>query len=125
MHDLVIRNGTIVDGTGRPRFQGDLAVDGGAIASVGEKAGAGRREIDATGLLVAPGWVDIHSHYDGQVAWDPYVSPSCWHGVTTVIMGNCGVGFAPVRRGAENYLIGLLEAVEDIPVPTLTAGLDF
>src|SRR5579885_1417717 len=125
MHDLVIRNCTIVDGTGRPRFSGDIAVDGDKIGSVGATAGSGRREIDAAGLRAAPGWFDIHSHYDGQVAWDPYVSPSSWHGVTTVIMGNCGVGFAPVRRGAENYLIGLMEAVEDIPVPTLTAGIDF
>jgi N-acyl-D-amino-acid deacylase len=125
MHDLVIRNGTIVDGTGRPSYRGDLAVDGGIITSVGEKAGGGRREIDASGLLAAPGWVDIHSHYDGQVAWDPYVSPSSWHGVTTVIMGNCGVGFAPVKRGAEDYLLNLMDAVEDIPVPTLAAGINF
>src|SRR5579885_965231 len=125
MHDLVIRNCTIVDGTGRPRFSGDIAVDGGTIAGVGGKAGSGRREIDAAGLMAAPGWVDIHSHYDGQVAWDPYVSPSSWHGVTTVIMGNCGVGFAPVRRGAEQFLIGLMEAVEDIPAATLNAGIDF
>lgn len=125
MHDLVIRNCTIVDGTGRPRFSGDIAVDAGKISAVGGTAGAGRREINAAGLIAAPGWVDIHSHYDGQVAWDPYVSPSSWHGVTTVIMGNCGVGFAPVKRGAEPFLIGLMEAVEDIPVATLTAGIDF
>jgi N-acyl-D-amino-acid deacylase len=100
MHDLVIRNGKIVDGTGQPARSGDIAIDGGVIAAVGGKAGAGRREINADGLLVTPGWVDIHSHYDGQVAWDPYVTPSSWHGVTTVIMGNCGVGFAPVRRGS-------------------------
>ncbi len=125
MHDLVIRNCTIVDGTGRPRFSGDIAVDGDKIGSVGATAGAGRREINAAGLIAAPGWVDIHSHYDGQVAWDPYVSPSSWHGVTTVIMGNCGVGFAPVRRGAEQFLIGLMEAVEDIPAATLNAGIDF
>ncbi len=125
MHDLVIRNCTIVDGTGRPGFNGDIAVDGGTIAGVGGKAGSGRREIDAAGLMAAPGWVDIHSHYDGQVAWDPYVSPSSWHGVTTVIMGNCGVGFAPVKRGAEQFLIALMEAVEDIPVATLSAGIDF
>jgi N-acyl-D-aspartate/D-glutamate deacylase len=125
MHDLVIRNGKIVDGTGQPARSGDIAVDGGVIASAGGKAGAGRREIDAGGLLVTPGWVDIHSHYDGQVVWDPYVTPSSWHGVTTVIMGNCGVGFAPVRPGAEEYLINLMEAVEDIPTATLAAGINF
>lgn len=125
MHDLVIRNGTIIDGTGVAGFAGDLAIDGGKIASVGGKAGAGRREIDANGLLVAPGWVDIHTHYDGQVAWDPYLSPSSWHGVTTLVMGNCGVGFAPVRRGKEAYLISMMDGVEDIPTATLTAGIDF
>ncbi|HUN59066.1 MAG TPA: amidohydrolase family protein [Candidatus Binataceae bacterium] len=125
MHDLVIRNGTIIDGTGESRFAGDLAIDGGKIAGVGGKAGAGRREIDASGLLVAPGWVDIHTHYDGQVAWDPYLSPSSWHGVTTLVMGNCGVGFAPVRRGKEAFLISMMDGVEDIPTATLTAGIDF
>jgi N-acyl-D-aspartate/D-glutamate deacylase len=125
MHDLVIRNGRIVDGTGTPAFNGDLAIDGGRIASVGGKGGTGRREIDAAGLLVTPGWVDIHTHYDGQVAWDPYLSPSSWHGVTTVMIGNCGVGFAPVHRGKEDFLISLMDAVEDIPTATLIAGIDF
>jgi N-acyl-D-amino-acid deacylase len=125
MHDLVIRNGTIVDGTGVSGFTGDLAIDGGKIASVGGKAGAGRREIDANGLLVTPGWVDIHTHYDGQVAWDPYLSPSSWHGVTTLVMGNCGVGFAPVQRGKEAFLISMMDGVEDIPTATLNAGIDF
>src|SRR5580704_15037816 len=125
MHDLVIRNGKIVDGTGAPARSGDIAIDGGVIASVGGKAGAGRRELNANGLLVTPGWVDIHSHYDGQVAWDPYVTPSSWHGVTTVIMGNCGVGFAPVRRGSEEFLLNLMDAVEDIPSDTLAAGIKF
>jgi N-acyl-D-amino-acid deacylase len=125
MHDLVIRNGKIVDGTGQPARSGDIAIDGGVIAAVGGKAGAGRREINADGLLVTPGWVDIHSHYDGQVAWDPYVTPSSWHGVTTVIMGNCGVGFAPVRRGSEEFLLNLMDAVEDIPTATLAAGINF
>src|ERR1700684_1555349 len=123
MHDLVIRNGTIIDGTGVPGFAGDLAIDGGKIASVGGKAGTGRREIDADGLLVAPGWVDIHTHYDGQVAWDPYLSPSSWHGVTTIVMGNCGVGFAPVQPGKEDFLIGLMEGVEDIPGAALAEGI--
>ena len=125
MHDLVIRNGTIVDGTGAPGFTGDIAIDGGKIVSVGGKAGAGRREIDASGMLVTPGWVDIHTHYDGQVAWDPYLSPSSWHGVTTLVMGNCGVGFAPVRRGKEDFLISMMDGVEDIPTATLKAGIDF
>ncbi len=123
MHDLVIRNGKIVDGTGAPAHFGDVAIDGGVITSVGGTAGAGRREIDAEGLLVTPGFVDIHTHYDGQVTWDPYLTPSSWHGVTTIVMGNCGVGFAPVRRGQEDFLIGLMEGVEDIPGAALAEGI--
>jgi N-acyl-D-amino-acid deacylase len=123
MHDLVIRNGKIVDGTGQPSFIGDVAIDGGKITSVGPKAGAARREIDATGLLVTPGFVDIHTHYDGQVTWDPYLTPSSWHGVTTLVMGNCGVGFAPVAPGKEEFLIGLMEGVEDIPGTALAEGI--
>lgn len=125
MYDLVIRNGKIIDGSGAPAFNGDIAITGGTIAAVGGKAGAGRREIDASGLLITPGWVDIHTHYDGQVVWDPYLSPSSWHGVTTVMIGNCGVGFAPVRRGQEDFLISLMDGVEDIPTETLRAGIDF
>jgi N-acyl-D-aspartate/D-glutamate deacylase len=125
MHDLVIRGGTIVDGTGRKAYAGDLAVDGGRIASVGGRAGPGRREIAAEGQLVSPGWVDIHTHYDGQVSWDPYLTPSSWHGVTTIVMGNCGVGFAPVRRGEESFLIRIMDGVEDIPGAALAAGIDF
>jgi N-acyl-D-aspartate/D-glutamate deacylase len=125
MHDLVIRNGEIVDGSGVPAFAGDISIDGDKIVSVGGTAGAGRREIDASGLLVAPGWVDIHTHYDGQVAWDPYLSPSSWHGVTTLVMGNCGVGFAPVKRGKEDFLISMMDGVEDIPTETLKAGINF
>ncbi|MFM7142311.1 MAG: N-acyl-D-amino-acid deacylase family protein, partial [Alphaproteobacteria bacterium] len=125
MHDLVIRHGTIVDGTGRERFEGDVAVDGGRVTAVGEVAGRGRREIDARGLVVAPGWVDIHTHYDGQVTWDPLLSPSSWHGVTTLVMGNCGVGFAPRRPGEENFLVELMEGVEDIPGTALHAGIDW
>lgn len=97
MHSTVIRGGTIVDGTGRPAFTGDVALDGDRIAQVGGKAGPGRREIRADGLLVTPGWVDAHTHYDGQATWDPVLAPSSWHGVTTILFGNCGVGFAPVR----------------------------
>ena len=125
MHDLVIRGGTIVDGTGAPPFRGDVAVDGDRIVSVGEDAGQARREVDADGLVVAPGWVDIHTHYDGQVTWDPDVTPSSWHGVTTVVMGNCGVGFAPVRPGEEDFLIELMEGVEDIPGSALHEGIDW
>ena len=123
MHDLVIRNGKIVDGCGTPAFTGDIAIDADVIASVGGKVGAARREIDAAGMVVAPGWVDIHTHYDGQVTWDPYLSPSSWHGVTTVVMGNCGVGFAPVQPGAQEFLIGLMEGVEDIPGAALSEGI--
>ncbi len=98
MHDIVIRGGTIVDGTGKPAFTGDVAIDGDRIAQVGGKAGPGRREVDAAGRLVTPGWVDVHTHYDGQATWDPVLAPSSWHGVTTILFGNCGVGFAPVRK---------------------------
>jgi N-acyl-D-amino-acid deacylase len=123
MHDLVIRKGTIVDGTGRPRFSGDLAIDAGRITAVGDLPERGRREIDATDLLVTPGWVDVHTHYDGQVTWDPVLAPSSWHGVTTLVMGNCGVGFAPVRPGQESFLIELMEGVEDIPGTALHEGI--
>jgi N-acyl-D-amino-acid deacylase len=123
MHDLVIRSGTVVDGSGGPRFSADVAIDGGLISAVGPKLGEAKREIDASGLLVTPGWVDVHTHYDGQVTWDPYLSSSCWHGVTTVVMGNCGVGFAPVRPGQEEALITIMEGVEDIPGSALSEGI--
>ncbi len=125
MHDLVIRGGTVVDGAGNPARQADVAIDGDRIAAVGDDVGEGRREIDATGLLVTPGWVDIHTHYDGQVTWDPHLTPSGWNGVTTIVMGNCGVGFAPVRPGQEDYLIQLMEGVEDIPGTALHEGIDW
>ena len=123
MHDVVIRGGTILDGSGQPGFAGDVALDGDRIATVGGKAGPGRREIDATGLLVTPGWVDVHTHYDGQATWDPILAPSSWHGVTTILFGNCGVGFAPVGPTHREALIDLMEGVEDIPGITLTEGL--
>ena len=119
MHDIVIRGGTIVDGTGRAAFTGDVAVDGGRLATVGGKAGPGRRVIDAGGLLVTPGWVDVHTHYDGQATWDPILAPSSWLGVTTILFGNCGVGFAPARPHHHDALIDLMEGVEDIPGPAL------
>lgn len=123
MHDLVIRGGTVADGTGAPTRTADVAIDGGIVVAVGEVDTPGVREIDADGALVTPGWVDIHTHYDGQVTWDPQVSPSGWHGVTTVVTGNCGVGFAPVRPGQRDFLIGLMEGVEDIPGSALDEGM--
>ena len=125
MHDLVIRNGVVVDGTGAPRFGADVAVDGDRITAVGEVEGGGRREIDADGLIVSPGWVDIHTHYDGQATWDHDLAPSSTHGVTTVVMGNCGVGFAPARPDRHEWLIRLLEGVEDIPGTALTEGMQW
>ena len=125
MRDLVIRGGTVVDGSGAPRFTGDIAIDGGRLTQVGGTAGAARRVIAAAGALVTPGWVDVHTHYDGQVTWDPYLTPSSWHGVTTAVMGNCGVGFAPVRPDRRDWLIGLMEGVEDIPGAALAEGIDW
>lgn len=125
MHETVIRGGTIVDGDGGAPYTGDLAIDGGRISSVGGKAGPGRREIDADGLLVAPGWVDVHTHYDGQATWDPILAPSSWHGVTTAMFGNCGVGFAPVRREDHQELIDLMEAIEEIPGTALAEGVRY
>ncbi len=125
MHDLVIREGTIADGTGAPTFTGDVAIDGNRVVAVGAVEEKGRREIHADGLLVTPGWVDIHTHYDGQVTWDPEVSPSGWHGVTTVVTGNCGVGFAPARAADRDWLIQLMEGVEDIPGSALAEGMSW
>ena len=123
MADLVIRNGTVIDGTGAPGFVGDVAIDHGIISDVGTDIARGRREIDADGLIVTPGFVDIHTHFDGQVTWDPIVAPSSLHGVTTIAMGNCGVGFAPAQADQHDWLIGLLEGVEDIPGTALAEGL--
>jgi len=125
MHDLVIRRGTIVAGSGAPAAEGDVAIDEGKIVAVGRVAGRGREEIEAKGKLVTPGWVDIHTHYDGQATWDPLLVPSSWHGVTTVVMGNCGVGFAPVKPGRQEFLIGLMEGVEDIPGTALHEGIQW
>jgi len=132
MNDLVIRGGKVVDGSGAAAFIGDVAIKGGVITEVanrerGEQAGAGAREIDADGLLVTPGWVDIHTHYDAQATWDPYFTPSSWHGVTSVVMGNCGVGFAPAHtdQASRDTLIDLMEGVEDIPGAALTEGMEW
>lgn len=125
MFDTVIRGGTIVDGSGAPRCTGDVGITDGKIAEVGGKLGAGKREVDATGALVTPGWVDVHTHYDGQVTWDPYLSPSTDHGVTSVVMGNCGVGFAPVRPDRRDWLISVMEGVEDIPGTVLAEGIQW
>jgi len=123
MHDLVVRGGTVLDGTGAERREADVAVDGGRITAVGDVPDRGAEELDARDLLVTPGWVDVHTHYDGQVTWDPYLSPSCWQGVTTVVMGNCGVGFAPVAPDRHEWLIALMEGVEDIPGTALAEGI--
>ena len=124
-YDLVIRGGNIIDGTGDPAHIGDVAIQDGKIVGVGRVEGEAKREIDASGLAVTPGFVDIHTHYDGQATWDPQLAPSCYHGVTTVVMGNCGVGFAPVRPGQEDFLIGLMEGVEDIPGAALHEGMNW
>jgi N-acyl-D-aspartate/D-glutamate deacylase len=121
--DLVIRGGTVIDGTGRPARTADVAVEGDRVVEVGRRLGAGRQEISADGALVAPGFVDIHAHYDGQATWDHHLTPSSWQGVTTVVMGNCGVGFAPVRPDDHQRLIELMEGVEDIPGAALHEGL--
>lgn len=123
MSDLIIRNGTVVDGTGAAPFIGDVEVTDGRITAVGEVAGRAEREINADGRLVTPGFVDIHTHFDGQLTWDPLVAPSSLHGVTTIGVGNCGVGFAPARPDRHDWLIGLLEGVEDIPGAALSEGL--
>jgi N-acyl-D-amino-acid deacylase len=124
MHDLVIRGGTIIDGTGGPGFTGDVAVKDGVIVEVGALGSSSATQtVDADGALVTPGWVDVHTHYDGQVTWDDQLEPSAANGVTTLVMGNCGVGFAPVRPGGERTLIELMEGVEDIPGSALNEGM--
>ena len=123
MNDLVIRGGKIVDGTGKESFNGDIAMKDGVITEVGQVSGEAREEINADGRLVTPGFVDIHTHYDAQATWDPHLLPSGWHGVTTAVVGNCGVGFAPARPDQHQMLIELMEGVEDIPGAALSEGI--
>lgn len=125
MFDLVIRGGTVVDGTGAPARAADVAVVDGRVADVGPGLGPADRDLDADGLLVTPGWVDVHTHYDGQATWDDVLAPTAWHGVTTLVMGNCGVGFAPAAPDRRDWLIGLMEGVEDIPGTALSEGIDW
>src|SRR5437016_10837802 len=123
MHDLVIKGGSVVDGTGEPARTADVAISDGVVTDVGKIDGGARETVDADGAIVTPGFVDVHTHFDGQVTWDPMLTPSCWHGVTTVVMGNCGVGFAPAKPDRHQWLIGLMEGVEDIPGTALAEGI--
>ena len=122
-YDVVIRNGTLIDGTGEPAREADIAIRGDRIAQVGEVTESGHREIDATGRLVTPGFVDIHTHLDAQIAWDPISASSCYHGVTSAVLGNCGVTFAPCKPQDQSYLAELMESVEDIPAQSILSGL--
>ena len=124
-HDLVIRGGTVVDGTGAAATTADVAIDDGLVTEVGAIHGSARREIDADGRIVTPGFVDIHTHLDAQLAWDPIASSSCWHGVTSIVMGNCGVTFAPVAPGGREFLAEMMESVEDIPAQSILDGLSW
>jgi N-acyl-D-aspartate/D-glutamate deacylase len=124
-YDVVIRGGTVMDGNGGTPFEADVAIKDGKIAAIGAVSGSGADEVDARGMSVTPGFVDIHTHYDGQAMWDSHLAPSSWHGVTTVVMGNCGVGFAPVRKDTQDKVVALMEGVEDLPGPCLNEGLDW
>src|SRR5438132_6816190 len=123
--DLLIRGGSIVDGSGAARYRGDVAIRDGRIVELGRIRSAAERTIDADGLIVAPGFIDGHTHMDAQVWWDPLGTSSCWHGVTSVIMGNCGFTLAPCRPGEGEKLMRALEAVEDIPTEAMKAGIDW
>jgi N-acyl-D-amino-acid deacylase len=124
-HDLVVRGGLVLDGLGTPPVAADVAIDGDRVTEIGEIVGRGHQELDADGRFVAPGFVDVHTHLDAQMAWDPIASSSCWHGVTSVVLGNCGVTFAPCRPGDRRYLAEIMESVEDIPADTIMAGVDW
>src|ERR1700742_3553761 len=121
--DIVIRGGTVIDGSGGAPYAADVAIKDGKIAAVGAVAGQGAEEISAAGLIVTPGFVDIHTHYDGQVTWENRLRPTSGHGVTTTVMGNCGIGFAPCKPEDRQRLIRLMEGGEDLPEPVLAAGL--
>src|SRR3954447_18700806 len=121
--DVVIRGGTVVDGAGAPPRPADVGVKGGRVAALGDVDGSAAREVDAGGCIVTPGFVDIHTHLDAQLAWDPIASSSCWHGVTSVVLGNCGVTFAPCKPDDRRYLAELMESVEDIPADAIMDGL--
>jgi len=125
MYDLIIKNGTVYDGTGKKPFVADIAIKGRKIEAIGELEEVSKQTINAEGKIVAPGFVDIHTHYDGQVTWDPYLRPSTYHGVTTVVMGNCGVGFSPCKPEERDWLISLMEGVEDIPGTALHEGINW
>jgi len=125
MYDLIIKNGTIYDGTGDKPFVADIAIKGRKIEAIGELDEVSKQTINAEQKIVAPGFVDIHTHYDGQVTWDPYLRPSTYHGVTTVVMGNCGVGFSPCKPEERDWLISLMEGVEDIPGTALHEGINW
>ena len=122
-HDIVIRGGQLVDGTGRGPYAGDVAISDGIITDVGNFGGSAKREIDARGMTVTPGFIDVHTHFDAQIGWDPMLTPVSWHGVTTAMMGNCGVTFAPCRPGDRETLAGMMETVEDIPKEAILGGL--
>lgn len=124
-HDLIVRGGNIVDGTGASKFIGDVPIAGDRITEVGELSGSAEREIDASGKLVTPGFVDIHTHLDAQIAWDPIASSSCYHGITSAVLGNCGVTFAPCKPEDRDYLANLMESVEDIPPESIRQGVPF
>ncbi len=125
MFDLLIKNGTIYDGTGEKPYVADVAIKDEKIVSIGVLEESSKEVIEAKGKIVAPGFVDIHTHYDGQVTWDPYLRPSTYHGVTTVVMGNCGVGFSPCKPEERDWLISLMEGVEDIPGTALHEGINW
>ena len=123
--DLLIKNGTVVDGSGMPRYRADVGVRGGKIVEIGRIRAAAERVIDADGLIVAPGFIDGHTHMDAQIAWDPLGSCSCWHGVTSVVMGNCGFALAPCKPEDREWFARCLTAVEDIPTEAMMAGIDW
>ena len=123
MHEIVVRGGRVVDGAGAPAVAADVAIDGGVITAMGRVGDGGREEIDASGCVVTPGFIDVHMHLDAQIGWDPFLTPVSWHGVTTALLGNCGVIFAPCRARDRELLAGMMETVEDIPKGAILSGL--